>query len=169
MNIKYTEKLNQVLRYSREEAIRLQNNYIGPEHIMLGILRDGENEASRTLSSVCEVDLAALKESIEQEVKVTHGTASTDDSELALDSKSRSLLQLCVLESRLMRSNQIDVEHLLLAMLKQKNNIPATLLTAQNISYSQLYKAIKRRREEIKHEDIHTAEWKSQSPHRQHA
>ncbi len=152
MNIKYTEKLNQVLRYSREEAIRLQNNYIGPEHIMLGILRDGENEASRTLSSVCEVDLAALKESIEQEVKVTHGTASTDDSELTLDSKSRSLLQLCVLESRLMRSNQIDVEHLLLAMLKQKNNIPATLLTAQNISYSQLYKAIKRRREEIKDE-----------------
>lgn len=152
MNIKYTEKLNQVLRYSREEAIRLQNNYIGPEHIMLGILRDGENEASRTLSSVCEVDLAALKERIEQEVKVTHGTTSTDDSELALDSKSRSLLQLCVLESRLMRSNQIDVEHLLLAMLKQKNNIPATLLTAQNISYSQLYKAIKRRREEIKDE-----------------
>ena len=152
MNIKYTEKLNQVLRYSREEAIRLQNNYIGPEHIMLGILRDGENEASRTLSSVCEVDLAALKESIEQEVKVTHGAANTDDSELALDSKSRSLLQLCVLESRLMRSNQIDVEHLLLAMLKQKNNIPATLLTAQNISYSQLYKAIKRRREEIKDE-----------------
>ena len=152
MNIKYTEKLNQVLRYSREEAIRLQSNYIGPEHIMLGILRDGENEASRTLSTICDVDLEALKSNIEHEVKVTHGTVSTDDSELALDSKSRSLLQLCVLESRLMRSNQIDVEHLLLAILKQKNNIPATILTAQNISYNQLYKAIKHRHEDIKDE-----------------
>ena len=152
MNIKYTEKLNQVLRYSKEEAIRLQNNYIGPEHIMLGIIRDNDNEASRTLSTLCSIDLDALKSSIEEEVKVTHGPVTEDESEIALDSKSRSLLQLCVLESRLMRANQIDVEHLLLAILKQKNNIPATLLIAQNISYNQLYKAFKTRQTELKDE-----------------
>lgn len=151
-NSNYTEKLTQVLRYSKEEAIRLQSNYIGPEHLMLGILRDGENLASQALSIVCSVDLAELKQSIEEQVKVTHPNDEQSDSELTLDSKSRILLQLCVLESRLLHSKEIDVEHLLLAILKQKNNIPATILGNHHISYNQLYKAFKQQKEEVRNE-----------------
>ena len=151
-NSNYTEKLTQVLRYSKEEAIRLQSNYIGPEHLMLGILRDGENLASQALSIVCSVDLAELKQNIEEQVKVTHPNDEQSDSELTLDSKSRILLQLCVLESRLLHSKEIDVEHLLLAILKQKNNIPATILGNHHISYNQLYRAFKQQKEEIRNE-----------------
>ena len=152
MDIVYTEKLTKILQYSKEEAIRLQSNHIGPEHIMLGIIRDGENEASRMLSTQCSIDLKALREDIEKEAKTSVAPSSISASEIALDSQSRSLLQLSVLESRLMRSKKIDVEHLLLAILKQKNNIPASLLINQNISYSHLYKAIKGRQEIIKSE-----------------
>ena len=106
------------------------------------------------LSTLCSVDLQDLKNSIEQKVKVTHPQSDTSSSEeITLDTKSRSLLQLSVLESRLMRSTQIDVEHLLLAILKQKNNIPATILSDHNISYSQLYKALKSQQSEIKNDD----------------
>ncbi len=152
MNSNYTEKLTQVLRYSKEEATRLQSPYIGPEHLMLGILRDGENLASQALSAVCSIDLAELKHSIEEQVKVTHPNDEQTNSELTLDSKSRTLLQLCVLESRLLRSKEIDVEHLLLAILKQKNNIPATILGNHHISYNQLYKTFKKQKEEVRNE-----------------
>ena len=152
MDINYSDKFNQILKYSKEEAIRLQNDYIGPEHIMLGILRDGENAASKVLSSIYALDLKELKSSIEHEVKDNHVSTSQLSDGVTLDNKSRSLLHLCVLESRLMRSKQADAEHLLLAIMKQKNNIPAHILNSKNISYSQLYKDLKKSNEDVKNE-----------------
>ena len=61
MDINYTDKLNKVLQYSKEEAIRLQNDFIGPEHIMLGILRDGDNKACDVLMDGCKIDIPELK------------------------------------------------------------------------------------------------------------
>ena len=151
MDVNYTNKLNQILQYSKEEALRLRNDYIGPEHIMLGILRDGENKAYQVLESSHNVDMTALKKKIES-ILSESSHLKNDDSNITLNDKSRTILNLCVLESRLLRSKQTDVEHLLLAIMKQKNNIPATILNDNDISYSKLFKMIKENAPIIKDE-----------------
>jgi len=70
MKNNYSEKLRDIIEYGREEAGRLQNSYIGPEHLMLGIIRDGENEACQILEDL-HIDPYTIKRLIEQEVKNT--------------------------------------------------------------------------------------------------
>lgn len=143
MDINYTDKLNKVLQYSKEEAIRLQNDFIGPEHIMLGILRDGDNKACDVLMDGCKIDIPELKSSIENKIRGSF-SQSEDNSDVRLNDKSRGILHLCVLESKLLHSGQTDVEHLLLAIMKQKNNIPANILAEKNISYNDVYHNLKK-------------------------
>ncbi len=142
MERNYTEKLNEILQYSKEEAIRLKNRYIGPEHIMLGILRDGNNIASDILTNEYKIDLSDLKNSIESEIHYD----LTDDlrtNTITLNETSRSILHLSILESRLLHSNTIDVEHIFLAIMRQKNNIPAMILNNINVSYNNLHALFK--------------------------
>jgi len=141
MNNKYTDKINEVLQYSKEEALRLQNNYIGPEHLMLGILRDGENKASNILISKCNLDLTKLRKSIEKSIE--DNSIGLNYNNISLNDLSRRILHLSILESRLLHSPSIDVEHLLLAIMKQNNNIPAQILKNNNISYKQIYDYLK--------------------------
>ena len=69
MNNNYSQKITQILQYSKEEAIRLNNDYIGPEHIMLGILRDGESKAIDVLRDKCHLDLPAIKNRLESRLR----------------------------------------------------------------------------------------------------
>ena len=151
MDVNYTNKLNQILQYSKEEALRLQNDFIGPEHIMLGILRDGENNAYKVLESSHDIDMIELRKQIET-LLLESSNSSNTQSKLTLNDTSRTILNLCVLESKLLRSQQTDAEHLLLAIMKQKNNIPATILADNNISYSRLLHMLKEGNKPLKNE-----------------
>ena len=142
MNNNYSQKVNQILQYSKEEALRLNNDYIGPEHILLGILRDGENKAFDTLVNHCRVDVGQLKMQLESKVRaVTPSGFKYTTRDISLNDKSSGILRLCILESRLMRSKLADAEHLLLAIMKQKDNLPAKMLEDSNVNYDQLFKA----------------------------
>ncbi len=155
MDVNYTNKLNQILQYSKEEALRLQNDFIGPEHIMLGILRDGENKAYKVLESSHSIDMTELKKRIES-ILVNSSHSLDTDSKITLNDKSRTILNLCVLESRLLRSKETDVEHLLLAIMKQKNNVPATILSDNDFSYTKLFNMLKNNtpiKDEVEFED----------------
>jgi len=139
----YTDKFKEILQYSKEEALRLQNDYIGPEHLMLGIIRDGNNIASKILKNDYLIDLNSLKKSIE--AKIDSNSINKDSHEtLIMNDKSHNILHQCVLESHILRSSSIDVEHLLLAIMKQNNNIPSTILRENNVNYNSLYNSFKK-------------------------
>ena len=136
----YSENLNQVLNFSKEEAIRLNNDYIGPEHLMLGILRDKDNLAAHVLMQKFLINPDTLRHQIEKHVENTDMPIYSTD--IALTTKSAAILRLCILESRLTKSKESQPEHLLLAIMKHKDNMAAKILTDNNVTYKELYNSI---------------------------
>ena len=140
MNNYYSQKLTEILTYSKEEALRLNNYYIGPEHLMLGLIRDGQSQAIDILINRFSLDLSTIKKSIEDRVRNASGTLYSND--IALNDKSSSVLRLAILEARLTRQKESGAEQLLLAIMKQKDNLPAKILQDNNVEYGELFAAI---------------------------
>ncbi len=136
----YSDNVNQILSYSKEEAIRLNNDYIGPEHLMLGILRDRDNLAAHLLVQKFLINPDILRHQIEKNVENTDIPIYSND--IALNSKSTAVLRLSILESRLTKSKESQPEHLLLAIMKHKDNIPAKILGDTGVTYMELYNSI---------------------------
>ena len=131
MNANFSQQVKDVLTYSREEAERLGNNYIGPEHLLLGLLREGEGRAIDTLISL-HADLQQLKKDIELEVRPS---APNVGGNFALTSNADKILRIILLEARSLKKEIGDTEHLLLAILKYPDNLAAQMLTGRNITY----------------------------------
>ncbi|MBO4215231.1 MAG: ATP-dependent Clp protease ATP-binding subunit, partial [Bacteroidaceae bacterium] len=140
MNYKYSDRVTRILGYSKEEALRLNNDYIGPEHLMLGLIRDGESRAIDVLRRKFYVNIPSIKEVLERTVK-DNGTAllSTD---ITLNKQSTTIMRLAVLEARLLKSNESDAEHMLLAILKQNDNTVARVLNDCDVTYKELYDSL---------------------------
>lgn len=133
MKNNYSEKLRDIIEYGREEAGRLQNSYIGPEHLMLGIIRDGDNEACQILQNL-HIDPYTIKRLIEQEVKNT-GDGNYSTSEITVSKATERVLRMSVLESRSLHAKETDAEHLLLAIIKEEYSIASRVLRESGISY----------------------------------
>ena len=140
MNYKYSDRVTRILGYSKEEAIRLNNDYIGPEHLMLGLIRDGESRAIEVLQRRFAINISSLKEVLERTVEAQGEQLHSTD--IVLDQKSNNIMRLSVLEARLLKSNESDAEHILLAMLKQKDNGVARILNHLNVNYKDLYDSL---------------------------
>lgn len=140
MNYKYSDRVTRILGYSKEEALRLNNDYIGPEHLMLGLIRDGESRAIDVLQQRFYINIPSLKEVLERTVEAAGEQLYSTD--IALDQKSNNIMRLSVLEARLLKSNESDAEHILLAMLKQKENGVARILNHLNVNYKDLYDSL---------------------------
>jgi ATP-dependent Clp protease ATP-binding subunit ClpC len=147
MDSKFSPKIRDVLTYSREEAIRMGNDYIGLEHIFLGILRDGEGVAIDILNKL-SIDFYDLKKTIEMEIKEDQALESGASIQL-LNAAEKSL-KLVYLEARSMGSNTINTGHLLLALLKDDKALITRILGDFNISYP----VIKSQLEEYKRKQI---------------
>lgn len=137
MNYKYSDRITRILGYSKEEALRLNNDYIGPEHIMLGMIRDGESDALTSIKSKLCIDMDGIKHEIEDSLRKEEGLKTSTD--IALDQKSTTIMRLAVLEARLMRSEESDVEHVLLAMMKHNNNMVARIFRERHVTYKDMY------------------------------
>lgn len=140
MSNQYTQKLSQILTYSKEEAIRLGNDFIGPEHMLLGIIRDGENVAMTTLLEKFNLDIAKLKSNLESMLRDQAITLQSND--ISFNDKSSTVLRLSILEARLKKSKASDAEHLILAIMKQKDNLAARILEDSNVTYQALSNAL---------------------------
>ena len=136
----YSDTLNQILNYSKEEAIRLNNDYIGPEHLLLGILRDRENLAAHLLAEKFLISLDGLRRQIERHL--INSDTPLLSSDIALNTKSAAILRLSILESRLTKSKESQPEHLLLAIIKHKDNMAAKILDDTGVTYKELYNSI---------------------------
>lgn len=134
MDSKFSQKVKDILTYSKEEAIRLGNSHISPEHILLGILRDGEGLAVDILVNQ-GVDLTVLKGSLERSIRVDNPVHISDNEVLPLLKSTERVLKLVYLEARALKSDVIDTEHLLLAILKEENSYVTRFLAEMNIDY----------------------------------
>ena len=140
MKNNYTKRLFDVLQYSREEAVRLQSNFIGPEHLMLGILRDGDGKAFNMLTDL-NANLSLIKRKIEQNIK-NISDDGYDNEEIAVTKETERVLRMSMLEARLFKENETGTDHLLLALLKDDNNIAAHILNEENIDYKVIYNTL---------------------------
>ena len=132
MNRHFSSKVREIITYSREEAERLQNNYIGPEHLFLGILRDGEGTGVNTLKSM-GINLVNLKREIED--RINNSNLISENEEIVITKYTHKILHMSMLESRLQKSENVDTEHLVLAILKDKSNIVAETLMNEGVTY----------------------------------
>lgn len=134
MNNQFSQKVSEVIIYSKEEANRLKNGYIGPEHLLLGLIRDGESRAIEVLNTL-HIDLNDLKKRIELILKFHQDDMLLPDADIPLSNDTARILKLGILEAHLYRSNVADTEHLILAILKDRNNTAATILGENSIDY----------------------------------
>jgi ATP-dependent Clp protease ATP-binding subunit ClpC len=136
MEAKFSQRVRDVLTYSREEALRLGNDFIGLEHLLLGIIREGEGMAVRVLN-LLGVDLHVVRRTIEQAISNTNAPASKQKSSenIPLIKQAERALKLTYLEAKLFNSEIIGTEHLLLAMLKDEDNLVTRTLNKYGIDY----------------------------------
>ncbi len=134
MDAKFSQRIRDVLSYSKEEAIRLGNPYIGTEHLFLGILRDGEGDAIEALVAL-GADLYELRKAIEQRIRPEQYAPVKDTENVPLIKPAERALKLVHLEARSFKSETIDTGHLLLALLKDENSFISQMLSEKNIDY----------------------------------
>jgi ATP-dependent Clp protease ATP-binding subunit ClpC len=132
MDSQFSPRIKDIIGYSREEAIRLGNDYIGQEHLFLGILRDGEGIATDILENL-GVNLAEIKQLIEKKIKTEKSVS--DKSDLSMLKAAEKTLKLIYLEARSFKSPTANSGHLLLAILKDSNNIVTQVLVEFGVNY----------------------------------
>ncbi len=141
MENNFSQRVRKIMTYSREEAGRLQTNYLAPEHLMLGILRNGEGLAIQALKDF-GIDLLELKDNIDNNILKQQEDAYPN-SEIVLNKSTEKILKMSILEARLTRSQETDSEHLLLAILKDHDNVAAMLLEEYHMDYNGAFTYIK--------------------------
>ncbi len=134
MDAKFSPKVREVLSYSREEAIRLRHEFVGPEHLLLGILREGEGHAVKTLKNL-GLDLINLRKALEEHIKSTAGIVMNNVEDLPFTKQSEKVLKVTYLEAKIFKSELISTTHLLLAMLREEDTLPSRILSRFGIRY----------------------------------
>ncbi|MFN5494058.1 MAG: Clp protease N-terminal domain-containing protein, partial [Bacteroidota bacterium] len=134
MEAKFSQRLKDVITFSREEALRLGHDYLGPEHLLLGIIREGEGMAVQILTSL-GLDLMELRRNLESMVKTNFSKPVSNLGQLPLIKQTERALKITYLEARLFKSEWIETEHLLLSILKVDDNVAATVLNRYNVNY----------------------------------
>jgi ATP-dependent Clp protease ATP-binding subunit ClpC len=141
MDSQFSQRVKDILGYSKEEAIRLGNSHISPEHLFLGILRDGESVAVEILINQ-GIDLMVLKGSLEKSIKVESPIPVADNEVIPLLRSTERILKLVYLEAKSLKSPTIDTEHLLLAILKDENALVTRFLSELDVTYQSVRRTV---------------------------
>ncbi len=135
MTSQFSPKVSEILAFSREEATRLASSYVGPEHLLLGILREKTSPVADLLRQL-NINSQTIKEELEEKVREDEIAEPVDTSELALNNQASNILRLAVLEARLQHTQLVDVQHLLLAMLHDHaDNAAKEVLEKNDLDY----------------------------------
>jgi ATP-dependent Clp protease ATP-binding subunit ClpC len=140
MNEMFSERARKAIEYAREEATRLRHDYIGTEHLLLGLIRLGEGKAVEVLADI-GIDLSELKQSIEDVVQPSGGTLTLG--QLPLTARAKKTLELSAQEARALRSKEIDTEHILLSLLRDEEGVAAQVLSMYEVDYKEAYEEMK--------------------------
>lgn len=132
MDGNFSERLQDVIRLAREEALRLGHDYIGTEHLLLGIIREGQGVAIRILRNL-DCDLLRLKKAVEDTVRTSGGTLTIGN--LPLTKQAEKVIKISQIEAKIYKANVIGTEHLLLSILRDEDNIATQILHQFNVNY----------------------------------
>ena len=146
MDSQFSQRVSDIITYSREEATRLRNRYIGPEHLLLGMLRDGGGKAIEILHRL-GTDLGGIKARLEaclrDHTNIEEGNMPpVAEADITLSPLAARILKMCILEARLLKSPKADAEHMLLAILKDGDNLAATVLEENQVDYQSVYELL---------------------------
>ncbi|MBD3226041.1 MAG: AAA domain-containing protein [Caldithrix sp.] len=136
MKNNFTSRVQKVIRYSKEEAMRLGHDYIGTEHLLLGIIKEGEGIAIKILRNL-GAELDKLKKAIEESTAPSGGTMTIGN--LPLSKRAEKALKMTYIEAKNFKNDVIGTEHLLLSILKEKDSLAAQILLTFNIDYTNCY------------------------------
>jgi len=134
MDSNFSAKVKEIISYSREEALRLGNDFIGTEHLLLGLIREGESTAVRILQSL-DVDLYDLRKEVEMVIKDKGAHSVTNLNSLPLTRQAEKVIRITVLEAKALKNSLVESEHLLLSILKNKENPAAQILNNHHVDY----------------------------------
>ncbi|MCB0293974.1 MAG: ATP-dependent Clp protease ATP-binding subunit, partial [Calditrichaeota bacterium] len=140
MRNNFTSRVQKVIRFSKEEAMRLGHDYIGTEHLLLGILKEGEGIAVKILKNL-SMDMEKLKQRLEEASGPAGGMMTLGN--LPLSKRAEKVLKITYLEAKNFKSDIIGTEHLLLSLLKEKEGLAAQVLMSFNVDYNVVYNELK--------------------------
>ncbi|MBP6661034.1 MAG: ATP-dependent Clp protease ATP-binding subunit, partial [Chitinophagales bacterium] len=134
MEAKFSPKVKEVISYSREEALRLKHDQIGIEHLLLGLIREGDGMAIKVLRSLT-IDIQLFRKKVEDAIKDRVTTVPGNVNSLPLTKQAEKVLKITLLEAKSMKQETVGTEHLVLSILKNKENIVTQLLNKWDINY----------------------------------
>lgn len=134
MDSNFSPKVKEIISYSREEALRLGNDFIGTEHLLLGLIREGDGMALRVLQSM-HVDLFELRKELENAIKDRNSKPISSINSLPLTKQAERVIRVTVLEAKAMKSATVETEHLMLSILKHKENVATQILGNMDVDY----------------------------------
>ncbi|MDB5210113.1 MAG: Clp protease ClpC [Sediminibacterium sp.] len=134
MDNNFSAQVIEIISFSREEALRLGNDFIGTEHLLLGLIRDGDNTAIKVLKQL-NVDLYELRKEVELAVKDKTGKNIANINSLPLTKQAEKVIRVTVLEAKALKSPLVETEHLMLSILKNKENIATQILNQFDVDY----------------------------------
>lgn len=137
MNNPFSQRISDVIQFSKEEANRLRNNYIGPEHLLLGLIREGEGKAIQILKDLY-VDLEMVKKTLENDLRSSAVTPENYSEDITFDEKASKILKMSILESRILKSPATDTEHMLLAIMRENQNKASQILEENEVTYQKV-------------------------------
>ena len=134
MDQNFSPQVKEIISFSREEALRLGNDFIGTEHLLLGIIREGEGTAVKILQAL-NVDLYELRKEVELAIKDKTGKNIANINSLPLTRQAEKVIRVTVLEAKALKSPTVETEHLMLSILKNKENVCTQILQQFDVDY----------------------------------
>jgi ATP-dependent Clp protease ATP-binding subunit ClpC len=141
MSNEFTQQVSDIVVYGKEEANRLQNDHIEPEHLLLGILRDGECKAAEILKSFY-LDLKGIKNELETQLR-EKSILENYSQDISFSEEASKILTLSKLEARLMNDEKVDTPHILLAIMRDNQNNAYKILEKNDVTYEKVIDRIK--------------------------
>lgn len=141
MNNQFSQRVSDIITYSKEEANRLRSRSIDPEHLLLGMIRDGGGKAIEILLRL-DIDLKRVKNRLEGLLKAEEDDTLLPDTEVPLSPMTARILKMCMLEARLLKSATADTEHMLLAILKDGDSLAAVVLEENRADYQAVFEQL---------------------------
>ncbi len=135
MDAKFSPRVREVMSLAKEEAVRMGNSQIGPEHFVMGLIREGQGSAVRTLKSL-DVNLPQLKRAIEDTARNYANTGVTNVNNIPLNKSAEKALKVTYLEARSYAADVIGTDHLMLAILRDEASVATQILTQFNVDYN---------------------------------
>jgi ATP-dependent Clp protease ATP-binding subunit ClpA len=132
---RFNDRAKRVLALAQDEAIRLNHNYIGPEHLLLGLVREGEGVAARVLDSL-GLQLSTVREQVER--KIGRGDSGMSPSEITLHPRTKKVVELALEEARKLEHHQVGTEHVLLGLVRDDGSVAAEVLQSLGVSLEKI-------------------------------